>query len=843
MRIVKKLDLKKNYIYIVTLVMVVVIVTINIRASLTFSGFADDLIDEKLDANINSLEFRFEESRNNTRAAAVSMSRYPAAVEAIREQNREEIIRIFTDSYGLYNVNFYTVTDANGNVLARTHSPEQYGDFVANQQNIADALDGKVSSYFEEGTIVKVSVRTGAPVYDENGIIIGVISAGVRFDTDETVDRLSRLLGTDVTVFWGDTRIATTVLSEGHRVTDTQLEAGIMETLAELQEGEEHRVESEVFGNYYRSIYRPLFNSHGDIFAILVLGVPVDELRNESNMLLLEVVLIGVMCIVIYIVMVRALRRAEEANKAKSTFLSTMSHEIRTPINAILGITEMLLQSSDIHPEARVALDKLHTSGDMLLGIINDILDVSKIEAGKLDLIPIEYETASLISDTAQLNMMRIGSKPIKFELHVGENVPARVYGDELRVKQILNNLLSNAFKYTSEGKVTLMVTTKQDMPASRRQGTVLERIGEWQMENPYQEPAEEGHEIGVTLVFCVIDTGQGMSEEQVAKLGQEYSRFNPEANRTTEGTGLGMNITKNLVHMMGGDMLVKSEKGKGSAFTVYIPQGKVGDEVLGRELVENLHRFRTSSRAQMKRTQITRDPMPYGSIMVVDDVETNIYVARGLLAPYKLQIDSAQSGAEAIEILGSGKVYDIIFMDHMMPGMDGIEATRLIREMGYTAPIVALTANAVSGQAEVFLAHGFDDFISKPIDMRQMNTVLNRLIRDKQSPQVIKAAREAPPADVNPRILEAFVRDSTKALAVLEKVIDSGGVYDEDLLNMYTVQVHGLKAVLAIIGEKELSEAARELEALGKEKDSMNIAEKTPEFAESLRKLVDRYR
>jgi CheY-like chemotaxis protein len=213
-------------------------------------------------------------------------------------------------------------------------------------------------------------------------------------------------------------------------------------------------------------------------------------------------------------------------------------------------------------------------------------------------------------------------------------------------------------------------------------------------------------------------------------------------ASRTTEGTGLGMSITRNLVRMMDGEISVESEPGKGSTFTLRLPQKSASPEVLGGELVENMRQFRISSKAQMRRTQITREPMPYGSVLIVDDVEMNLYVAQGLMTPYMLQIDTAASGFEAIEKIKGGKVYDIVFMDHMMPDMDGIEAAQRIRDLGYAHPIVALTASAMTDQVEAFLSHGFNDFIPKPIDLRQLNTVLDKLIRDKQSPETLEAAR-----------------------------------------------------------------------------------------------------
>ncbi|MCL2488806.1 MAG: ATP-binding protein [Oscillospiraceae bacterium] len=513
---------------------------------------------------------------------------------------------------------------------------------------------------------------------------------------------------------------------------------------------------------------------------------------------------------------------AEAANKAKSSFLSTMSHEIRTPMNAIIGITEILLQDEKLDHNIRESLDKIYTSSDILLGIINDILDLSKIEAGRLELLPAKYEIASLVNDTATLNMMRIGSKPIEFELSVDENMPFALIGDELRIKQILNNLLSNAFKYTEKGTVRMSVSAE----------------------------AIPGTDHEVTLVVSVSDTGQGMSEEQLARLFDEYARFNTEANRSTEGTGLGMSITQNLIRLMNGKITIESQPDKGSTFTVYIPQNKNGFALLGREMAENLCKFRTGSKAQMKRVQITREPMPYGSVLIVDDVETNIYVARGLLSPYGLKIDSVNSGFAAIEKIENGHIYDIVFMDHMMPGMDGIEATALMRDKGYTHPIVALTANAVSGQADTFLGNGFDDFISKPIDIRQLNAVLNRLIRDKQPPEVLAAARkqagavppsaDGPKPSVDPLLAEIFMRDAGKALAILESIIENGAYHHQDALQTYIINVHGMKSALANIGTMELSAAAMELEAAGREGNFERIAFETPAFLDSLRTFIE---
>ncbi|MCL2030630.1 MAG: ATP-binding protein, partial [Oscillospiraceae bacterium] len=519
--------------------------------------------------------------------------------------------------------------------------------------------------------------------------------------------------------------------------------------------------------------------------------------------------------------MARRQVEVEAANKAKSTFLATMSHEIRTPINAILGISEIQLQHRSLLPETREAFSEIYDSGHWLLNIINDILDLSKIEAGKLELMPVKYDIPSLINDTVQLNRLRYESKPIDFKLHVDPDTPIDLIGDELRIKQILNNLLSNAFKYTDAGEIALSISAL----------------------------TEETEGAGTTLVLRVSDTGQGMTESQIAEIFDEYTRFNMDLNRATVGTGLGMNITKRLTDLMHGEISVESTVGEGTVFIVSLPQERVGTALCGEELAEQLRKFRFPGAAKMKMAQIMREYMPYGSVLVVDDVESNLYVARGLLLPYGLRVDSAVNGVAALEKIRSGNRYDIVFMDHMMPKMDGIETTKRLRGMGYTDPVVALTANALAGQAEMFMANGFDGFISKPIDSRELNAVLNTLIRDKQPPGVIEAARKEqergqPQTDaseskkpLNREIARFFVKDAENAAATLEEIYareDAGGK-----MHIYTATAHGVKSALANVGENELSAVAYKLEQAGRGQDMGAIIAETPAFLDALRALI----
>jgi len=505
---------------------------------------------------------------------------------------------------------------------------------------------------------------------------------------------------------------------------------------------------------------------------------------------------------------------AEAANRTKSNFLASMSHEIRTPMNAIIGIAQIELQKEDLREEYTVALDKIYNSGNNLLGIINDILDMSKIETGKMELNPVEYGVPSLINDAVQINVVRIGSKSIEFTLDIDKDLPSRLYGDELRLRQILNNLLSNAIKYTEKGVVKLLVNH-----------------------------SAQGED--VTLRFVVTDSGQGLKPEDQKRLFSEYSRFNVEANRATEGTGLGLNITRKLIDMMGGVIEVESEYGKGSVFTVTVKQKAVQCPAIGEEVAQRLRNFTFTGARQTAKLHIIRDKMPYGSVLVVDDVETNLYVAEGLLLPYKLKIETAISGFAAIDKVkaalgGNGAAYDIIFMDHMMPKMDGIETTEKLRQLGYKGVIIALTANALTGNDEMFSKHGFDGFIPKPIDVRHLNATLNRFIRDRHPDEVKKhqpqgaAAQTAAvkPDETRAKLLQIFCRDAAKAVVVLRETVSRD-------IKLFTTTAHAMKSALANIGQAEISQKAAALEKAGLNNDKGFIAANTENFIKILESLI----
>jgi len=514
--------------------------------------------------------------------------------------------------------------------------------------------------------------------------------------------------------------------------------------------------------------------------------------------------------------LISAREAAERASNYKSDFLANMSHEIRTPMNAILGTAEIYSQDETLSHDTHKAFERIYESGDLLLNIVNDILDLSKIEAGKLELSPAQYDIPSLINDTAQLNRLRFDSLSLGFIIQIDENTPHDLIGDELRIKQILNNILSNAFKYTNTGEIVFSTSSEVDKNSDE-----------------------------VTLVFRVSDTGQGMTEEQLKILYDDYTRFNMAANRTVEGAGLGMKITKRLVELMNGEITVESAPGIGSVFTVRLPQKRIGSAVCGSETAAKLRNFDFINPTITKKTQFIREYMPYGSVLVVDDIESNLYVAKGILHPYGLKIDTATSGFIALDKVKDGNIYDIIFMDHMMPKMDGIETTKQLREAGYNHTIVALTANALTGRAEMFLQSGFDGFISKPIDSRELNQILNEFIRDKKPPEIVEAARQeqqkpaAPKTRNNEALIKIILQDIEKTLATLEE-LSATGFAD---LKLYTTTVHGIKSSLINIGETELSALALKLEKAGDKDETGIISNETPALVAALKSLIEKYK
>jgi PAS domain S-box-containing protein len=632
-----------------------------------------------------------------------------------------------------------------------------------------------------------------------------------------------------------------------------------------------------------------------------------------------------------------AVNTAHNASMAKSNFLARMSHEIRTPMNAIMGMAELALRTNEMDT-AKKHLFTVKQAGAHLLSIINDILDFSKIEVGKLEIILGDYSFSSLINDVVSIVRMRVLDSQVRFAINIDKNIPNSLYGDETRIRQVLLNLLSNAVKYTDKGFVFLTVS------------------GEFTDEDT------------INLVIEVKDSGRGIKEEHIKLLFKDYTQVDQEKFKGIEGTGLGLAITWNIVKMMGGDIKVDSEYGKGSTFTVKFPQKILSYEALASveypedisvivyerrdiyihsfvyamnnlgvsytitsddtELYEELqnksysHIFipfvlyeknidallkfggdakivvltefgaaspnknfsilampaHSISIANILNGQsdsfmynehddnIIRFTAPEAKILVVDDIQTNLKVVEGLLLPYKMNVDLCKSGKEAIEAVKSRR-YDLVFMDHKMPDMDGIEATLHIRETGggeeycKNVPVIALTANAVSGIKDLFLNNGFNDFLSKPIDILKLNTILEKwLPKEKQESLSHKNGKPASTEkqdsgkEINIKGIDQkrgiFLSGGTVGLYLetlvifckdgLEKERELMESLETGDLDLYTTHVHALKSASANIGAARLAEAAKTLEAAGERKDLDYIESRMPQFLSDLRSLLN---
>lgn len=520
-------------------------------------------------------------------------------------------------------------------------------------------------------------------------------------------------------------------------------------------------------------------------------------------------------------------QQAISAREAQAKFLANMSHEIRTPINAIIGMNEMILRENEdsaIHDYAH----NIQSASNMLLGLVNDVLDFSKIESGQLELVEDTYDLTQLLQDQMLLLRARAGEKPLSIQLNADPGLPSKLYGDELRIKQILTNLLSNAVKYTQQGSVTL-----------KAYGTRID-------------------DENITLSFAIIDTGIGIRKEDLGKLFDSFKRLELNKNRTIQGTGLGLNIAKQLAGLMKGDILVETEYGKGSTFTVSFPQKVMDRMPIGNIEKKITHRKEDASAGNLFTA-------PDARILVVDDNAMNLALMKGLLKRTHIQVDLAESGREALQMTVEAK-YHVIFMDHMMPDLDGVETLKLLRadaaNPNRQTTVVALTANAIAGCRETYLEYGFNDYFSKPVQADKLDELLLKYIPEhliqKQSGTTDSAnpasatAKEDPDdilyinkengmlfcmnsAELYGQMLSAFQKQAKEYLPKFEKYLTSG-----DLKN-YAIIAHGLKGNALNIGAENFSKLCLRHELAAKENRPDYIRENYAEYIEIINELLDK--
>ena len=514
--------------------------------------------------------------------------------------------------------------------------------------------------------------------------------------------------------------------------------------------------------------------------------------------------------------------QADKANRAKTDFLSSMSHEIRTPLNAIVGFGQALAKE-DISGTAKEEVQDILMASNILLDIVNGILDISKIEADKVEIVNGEYSTKKLVNEITSLINARIGSKPLDFKVLVDEKLPPVLYGDSSRIKQVTINLLTNAVKYTSEGRILFQV--KAD---NNEQKDICK------------------------LTISVQDTGMGMTEEDIENLFTKFQRFDMDKNVNVEGTGLGMAITKGLVELMNGQIDVKSKYGEGSTFTITLDQKIIHKEA---EVIED-----TSTLNQVKAFNAAGQ-----KVLVVDDNKINLKVAERLLREYNLTVEFAHSGSESIDKVLDGKVYDLIFMDIMMPKMNGIETLENLKNIvGFNMPVVALTADVISGMEEKYISVGFDDCLAKPIVEEELYFMLKKFLKETEVPKgpvttedlqsneahniellennrinVAAGLELLKDMDMYNMTLEEFYNELQNKITDLEKYKAEGNMDD------YAILAHALKTEARYVGCNELGDMAYEHELAGKEKNKDLVNQKFEELkteANRVYEVIKRY-
>jgi signal transduction histidine kinase/CheY-like chemotaxis protein len=980
-------------------------------SSLEFYKFTSNLSNESIALVARNLKNYIKEYENHSRVAAVSIAYHPDVVKSVRERDTEGILKALNVLLESHKVTYITITDETGIVLARSYEPLRSGDSAFHLQNIRDALSGKISTYCESGPLIKISVHTGAPIYDYDGSLIGALSTGVRFDDNESMDNLKELLNADFSVFLGDERIATTIMHDGQRAIGAKPDPEITKIVTEVKQ--EYFGNVNIFGIRYYTFFLPLVDTKGEPFAMLVAGLSNTKLTTERNNIIINNAIIGIaglilsIAVILYVItkslkpvnklvrlvsdvtqgnvnvdidralakndeigllisdvyslidviksmlgdlseltrrlnvsggvdfqldtgkysgsykeiidgikalgdsilmknktmavmdfldtmifvtdfdynilyinqslidtykldreecfkhkcykfirnldepcpfcrmgeldagsgsysttdyaytfdeclnkwiggkaaiipwidgsmvfcnyfndktemknyeeqLYEAAHRAEAASIAKSVFLANMSHEIRTPMNSIMGFSELALDG-EVSPKTVDYLAKIRTNAEWLLQIVNDILDISKIESGKMELEKIPFDMSRLFAECRTLIMPKAVEKGINLHFYAEPNMRKKPLGDSTRLRQALVNLLSNAVKFTNAGIVKLYASVKEETEET------------------------------ITVFFEIKDSGIGMTEEQIKKIFDPFTQAETGTTRKYGGTGLGLTITKNIVELMGGKLSVESAVGIGSKFSFTLTFDSI--DAVEYKILDQKKAFKEIEKPEFE-----------GEILLCEDNFMNQQVICEHLARVGLKTTVADNGKLGVEMVQKRmekgeKQFDLIFMDIQMPVMDGLEASAKILELGAGIPIVAMTANIMSSDLEIYRKSGMSGCVGKPFTSHELWQCLLQYLKPVSRQDAgQKSGQEEVPIDYDlefrKSIIKTFYNNNRKKIEEIKSALDNG-----DIMTAYRL-VHNLKSNAGQIDKTALQKAAADVESALKDEKNLVTAE-----------------